>query len=131
MDALTVIAGAAGLFAGLAIALAAFLVYQHTQSKKDLRRIDRERQLLLNKAFVRDGQAGLIPQAIVNEGLAYGETPKPTPAIKLSSPFSTGLRRKREEIERTPAAKAADNLPETVKANIQSAAAKARSQEAA
>lgn len=126
MNTVAVIAGFAGLATGLAIAVAAFALYIRIDSQKQIRHLDRERKLLMNKLFVRDGQATIFPDALVHEGLDVPAKSQPAPSKTMTSPFRSGLKNKREELNKTPAAEAAINLPSSVKANITKAAEEAR-----
>lgn len=111
----------AGISTGIAIALSAWLVYAVIHFRRRVAETDRERKLLLNKAFVRDGQAKLFPDSVVNEGLETQDEPRtPKPPIKLQSPFRAGRQKLREFVaggrgERTDAA---NNLPPNVQQAI-------------
>lgn len=110
---MTFLAILAGFFAGAA----SVLVYLHVKSLADIKVLNTERMLLLNKAFIRDGQVPLFsPQTV-------GQEPDTPPAPrKIVSPFQAGLDRARAKVDERPSS----NLPPSVEQSINKAAEEAR-----
>jgi hypothetical protein len=118
-----------GLFAGLAIASLGFIVYLHFQSQKQINLVDRERKLLINKAFVRDGQSRIFPDAIVNDGLETQPAEKPAAPSRSISPFRKGKVELQEKLAKGATAEMDEpgaSLPDAVKEQIAEAARKAQ-----
>jgi hypothetical protein len=111
-----------GLMSGLVIGFA--LVADHY--KQRFREADRERKLLINKAFIRDAQAPLFPAAIVNEGIDT-EVDENKPKVgRMKSNFAAGLLKKRAELAEQPKIDAGQKLPDNIKNQIVEAAEKAK-----
>jgi hypothetical protein len=113
----------AGFGSGLALGvlLFAYAVY------KFFRLADRERKLLLNKSFIRDGQAKLFAEAIVNEGIDTEVEPEaPRKPIQFVSPFRRGLQKKQAELAEKQTVDAGQKLPDDIKEQIKAAAERAK-----
>jgi hypothetical protein len=113
----------AGFGTGLAVGV--FLYARHIS--QSFRLADRERKLLLNKSFVRDGQSRLFAEAIINEGIdTEVKDERPKQPISLISPFRRGLQKKAAELAEQPKVDAGQKLPDNIKNQIVEAANKAK-----
>jgi hypothetical protein len=123
---------AAGLFLGTTAALA--FCYRSLQTHN--RRLDAERMLVVNKLFVREGQAPLFSEDAIRAATA--DTPEvrehksePGKVSTFVSPFQRGKKRARAAIEQERKEAAGANLPDSIKEAIAKAATQSTNGEAA
>lgn len=113
-----------GILAGLFAGAAAGLGYAIRIVLRQTRKVDAERMRVLNKAFVRDGQAKLFPAELIAEGEDVEfETAVPNHPTRPVSPFQRGLQKAREEAKKT---RSAAPLPDAIKEKINAKAEEVR-----